>query len=136
MVTNVKSIVAKLGRGYARLGQVVSAAQVAPTRGQAQFAMFALGLVLLGGGLALGAHAQGLETNYNDERIAGSVNAILTYIEGSFGALVMVAAGIGAILSSAFGQYKAALGCLVVAVGSFILRSMLATFFNDINVQE
>ena len=49
--------------------------------------------------------------------------------------MVMVAAGIGAILSSAFGQYRAALGLLVVAVGAFILRSLLGTFFNDINIQ-
>ena len=47
----------------------------------------------------------------------------------------MVAAGIGAILSSAFGQYKAALSLLVVAVGAFILRSIIGTFFNDNNVQ-
>ena len=53
------------------------------------------------------------------------------YIEGSFGVLIMVVSGLGAIMSSAFGQYRAALGCLVVAVGSFILRSVASTFFNS-----
>jgi hypothetical protein len=48
----------------------------------------------------------------------------------------MVCAGLGAILSSAFGQYRAALGCLIIAVGAFILRSFLSTFFNDENIQE
>ena len=74
--------------------------------------------------------------NYNDQRLVEAINAVLTYLEGSFGALVMVCAGVGAILSAAFGQYKASLGLLVVAIGSFILRSLMSTFFNDVGVQE
>ena len=112
------------------LSRKVAAAITAPTNGQIQFALFAFGVVLLGAGLASNSFAQ-LETNYNDVRISGSVNAILTYLEGSFGVLVMVCAGLGAIISSAFGQYRAALGLLVVAVGAFILRSLVGTFFND-----
>jgi hypothetical protein len=46
----------------------------------------------------------------------------------------MVSAGIGAIMSSAFGQYRAALSLLVVALGAFILRSVLSTFFNDTRI--
>ena len=99
--------------------------------GTRQAMLFGAGIGLLVCGLSVSGLA---ESNYNDERLADATNAILTYLEGSFGALVMVSAGIGAILSSAFGQYRAALGCLVVAVGSFILRSVLGTFFNDINI--
>jgi hypothetical protein len=73
--------------------------------------------------------------NYNDARLLGAINAILSYLEGSFGALVMACAGITAILSAAFGQYKASLGLLVIAVGSFILRSLMGTFFNDVGIQ-
>jgi len=51
------------------------------------------------------------------------------------GALVMAAAGIGAIFSAAFGQYKAAMGLMIIAVGAFILRSFMSTFFNDDNIQ-
>ena len=54
----------------------------------------------------------------------------MKYLEGSFGALIMAASGLGAIMSAAFGQYKMALSCMVVAVGAFILRSMMYTFFN------
>ena len=43
----------------------------------------------------------------------------------------MVAAGLGTIISAAFGQYRAALALLVVAIGAFILRSLVTTFFND-----
>ena len=96
--------------------------------------LFVLGVVLLTGGMA--AQTFALQTNYNDVRVSNSVNAVLTYIEGTFGALVMVAAGVGAILSSAFGQYRAALGLMVVAIGAFILRSFVATFFNDTTVQQ
>lgn len=120
---------------YTAACQKIGAALNAPSRGQMQFMLFAFGVILLSVGLSGGLQAQGLETEYNDERLADSLNAILTYIEGTFGAMVMVAAGIGAILSSAFGQYRAALGLLVVAVGAFILRSLVGTFFNDENIQ-
>lgn len=101
-----------------------------------QALMLILGTALLAEGLCAEAKAygDGLQVTYNDIRISDAVNAVLTYLEGSFGALVMVAAGLGAILSAAFGQYRAALGCLIIAVGSFILRSVLSTFFNDQNI--
>lgn len=122
---------------FKNICQTVGAAVAAPRREYVQMALFVLGLGLLVAGLVSGAHAQGdegLQITYNDQRLADSVNAILTYLEGTFGALIMVAAGLGAILSSAFGQYRAALGCLIIAVGAFILRSVLSTFFNDDNV--
>jgi hypothetical protein len=118
---------------YLKICQRAGAALHAPTRGQVQYMLFAVGVTLLTVGLIDGASANagGRHIEYNDVRLGESVNAILTYIEGTFGAMVMVAAGIGAILSSAFGQYRAALGLLVVAVGAFILRSLVGTFFND-----
>ena len=132
----IKGAVKKFRTGYMELGQKFGAFQVAPSRSQAQASLFALGVVLLTVGLITHASADptvaGAE--FNDERIANSVNTLLAYLEGSFGALVMVASGIGAILSSAFGQYRAALGCLIVAVGAFILRSILATFFNTSSI--
>ena len=123
---------------YLNICQKVSSAYIAPTKSQAQFMLFAFGVVLLAAGLSLDAVAQqgGHQIHYNDMRLADATNAILTYIEGTFGAMVMVGAGIMAILSSAFGQYRAALGLLVVAVGAFILRSLIGTFFNDVNIQS
>lgn len=129
---------------YLRFGQKLGASLHAPSSTQAQLVLFAAGLGLLTFGLSKGVEAQlggyggpGAvhQIDYNDVRLSQSLNAILTYIEGTFGAMVMVAAGIGAILSSAFGQYRAALGLLVVAVGAFILRSLVGTFFNDVNIQ-
>jgi hypothetical protein len=100
-----------------------------------------LGVLLLSAGVMSDALAQFTynggagQATYNDDRIAESVDVILLYITGSFGALVMVSAGIAAIISSAFGQYRAALGLLVVALGSFILRSLISTWFNDSSLQ-
>ena len=123
---------------YTLLCQKAGAMFNAPTKAQAQFMLFAFGVMLVTIGLSGDLFAQGggaRTIKYNDMRLSQSINAILTYIEGTFGAMVMVSAGIGAILSSAFGQYRAALGLLVVAVGAFILRSLVGTFFNDQNIQ-
>lgn len=115
----------------------IGAFLIAPSRAQAQVALMLFGLALIALGTAgdtiaqVGGAAGGRTIRYNDARVTESVNGVLTYLEGSFGALVMVAAGIGAIMSAAFGQYRAALALMVVAIGAFILRSLMATFFND-----
>ena len=103
-----------------------------------QFCLYAFGFFILGLGLAHDAlaHLGTGQLTYNDVRIAEATNAVLTYLEGSFGALIMVAAGVGCILSAAFGQYRSAIGLLVVAVGCFILRSLVSTFFNDVSLQD
>lgn len=71
---------------------------------------------------------------YNDSRFAESVDAVMAYLEGSFGAMVMAAAGIATVLCAAFGQYRLALSLLVVAIGAFVLRSLVSTFFNDVSL--
>jgi hypothetical protein len=130
-------MITKIKNAYVAVGQKVSAAMVAPTEKQARLALFVAGVAILGLGLShdvIAADQGG--TTYNDEKIANAVNAIMTYLEGSFGALIMAASGIGAIMSAAFGQYKAAFSLMAVAVGSFILRSLISTFFNDISIQQ
>ncbi len=139
-----RELLKKLKGSYIAFGQTLGAAFTAPSASQIQIALFVFGVALLSFGLNGNLEAQfggGVgggrvhTIDYNDVRLGQSINAVLTYIEGTFGAMVMVAAGIGAILSSAFGQYRAALGLLVVAVGAFILRSLVGTFFNDDNIQ-
>ena len=130
----------KIKNAYAIAGQKIGAALNAPTKAQTQVILFLIGVGLLSGGLSSLASAdfQGgtLELEYNDSRLTDAVNLVLTYIEGSFGAMVMVVAGLAAIISSALGQYKAALGLLIVAVGAFILRSLIGAFFNDERIQS
>jgi hypothetical protein len=135
-------MIAKIKSANLGLCQRIGAMTSAPTEKQARVALFIMGVTVLSLGLAPEVIAQGgfvggkTSATYNDVKIANAVNTIMTYLEGSFGALVMAAAGIGAILSAAFGQYKAALSLMVVAVGAFILRSLISTFFNDIGIQR
>ena len=77
-----------------------------------------------------GSGAQG--DNAAADRICMVIDIILSYIEGSFGALVMVIVGVLAIISAAFGQYKAAMSLLIVACGCFVLRSLVAVFFGSV----
>ena len=137
----MKNLVTTISKNYVLVGQRLGAMFNAPSRMHLQAMLFVLGFVILLVGIRSNADAYGggwtgHTTTYNDSRLNNAMNAILTYIEGSFGALIMVAAGIGAIVSSAFGQYRAALGLLVVAVGSFILRSLISTFFNDRGIMQ
>jgi hypothetical protein len=119
------------------LCQRVSVAFVAPTEKQSRVALFLVGIGLIALSGSFDATAQQMTTvKYNDTKVANAVNAVLTYLEGSFGALVMAAAGIGSIMSAAFGQYKAAMSLMIVAVGAFILRSFMSTFFNDVGIQQ
>ncbi len=121
-------------QGFAR---GLAASLKAPSSAQIQGALFIFGVTLLSVGLTMDASAQfsGSNAVYNDSRIAEAVDMIMMHLQGSFGALVMVVTGLLAIISSALGNYKAALGLLVVAVGAFILRSLVSTFFNDESLQ-
>lgn len=118
-----------------KLAQKTHVTLASPSKSQAQCALFVFGVCILAMGLTEAASAQAAgvpnpsQITYNDTRIRDAIETVLAYIEGTIGAMVMIAAGIGAIFSSAFGQYKAALGLLVVAVGAFILRSLVDTFF-------
>lgn len=67
--------------------------------------------------------------NFDETSINAAVSNLFALIEGSFGALVMVVAGIGAIIAAAMGAYRLAVSMLVVAVGAFILRSLVSLFF-------
>ncbi len=98
--------------------------------------MLFVGVVLLFGGLAELAVAQGggptgsfSEAAFDDELIRNSVANLFKLIEGAFGALVMVIAGIMAIIAAAMGAYRAAVSLVVVAIGAFILRALVSLFF-------
>lgn len=102
--------------------------------------LLALGVVLLTGGVVDLSLAQGqgqgptgswTEANFDDELIRSGVGNLFRLIEGAFGALIMVVAGLGAIIAAAMGAYRAALGMLVVALGAFILRALVSLFFGS-----
>lgn len=66
---------------------------------------------------------------YDDTLIRNSVGNLYKFIEGSFGALLVVCTGIGAIIAATMGSYKTAVTLLVVSIGAFILRAYVSLFF-------
>ena len=82
--------------------------------------------------LADNAFAQG---TFNEEPIGAAVNNLINMLEGQLGALLMVVAGLGAIFAAAMGAYRLAVSLIVVAVGAFILRSLVTLFF-DVTPQD
>ena len=89
----------------------------------ANYMLLFLGIVLLTAGMTEMSHAQ--------DKLAEASGILLGLIEGSLGALVMIVAGIAAIVSAAMGAYRAAVALLVVAVGAFILRTLVGLFFDE-----
>lgn len=112
-----------------RLCQSAHALMIAPKREHVQYIMLFIGIALVTLSLTSAAYAESFD-NANFERLDNAIGIVLNLIEGRFGVLVMLCAGIGAIISSAFGQYRAALSLLVVALGAFILRTIITIFFN------
>lgn len=135
----LKKSIEAIKERYLHSCQKVGACIKAPSRAHVQLMLFGVGVVMLSTGLIdsvlaqTGADEGGGIDEYNAEGIREATCIVFRYLEGSFGALVMVASGIGAILSAAFGQYRAALGLMVVAIGSFIIRSITSTFFGAEN---
>lgn len=139
MVTKVRSIISNVRETSLNIVRRAAVAAVAPTEKQAQLVLFAAGIIALGVGLSHESFATGFRgamTQYEDARIVNAVNTVMRYLEGSFGALIMAGSGLIAICSAAFGQYKAALSCMIVAVGAFILRSVMYTFFDVSDIQS
>jgi hypothetical protein len=116
--------------------QAIHAGFVAPKTETVQFLLLAFGVTMVSFAFASSAMADVTQftSNVNFTRLDGVIGLILGLIEGRFGILIMLCAGIGAIVSSAFGQYRAALSLLVVALGAFILRSLITVFFDTTNI--
>jgi len=76
------------------------------------------------------ADPQGLEGCVQSQGFEGLVVFLYRALTGGFGALIMIVAGLGAILAAAFGQFKASLSALVVALGVFVLQIFIKAFFN------
>jgi hypothetical protein len=53
---------------------------------------------------------------------------ILNLLEGAFGALVLVVAGLSAVVTAAMGAYKMAMSCVVIACGSYIVQAFMILF--------
>ena len=93
--------------------------------------MAILGVTLITFGSVEAAHAQ----QFADIEVRQATCLILKFLEGAFGALLMVVAGLVAIIAAAMGAYRLAMSMLVVAIGAFILRAFVDVFF-DVNIGD
>ena len=86
-----------------------------------------------------GQGAQGAQGNagnpldFDDEELRKAWCALYALSEGAWGGLVATASGIGAIVASATGQYRAAFGLLVTSVSAFALRSFVSLYFGTLD---
>jgi hypothetical protein len=116
-----------------------STSTLSPVETHLALALVVTGLVVIAFGIFDDATAQvspGAVIFYNEGPIYNHTNAIMTYLEGSFGAFVMASAGLAAILCAVFRKWKTAGILLLTAVVAFIGRSLIGTFFNDVGIQE
>ncbi len=101
---------------------------------RANHVLMFVGAMLLVGGLidfSSAAVVDYHQPSFNDTLIRNAVGQLLQLIEGAFGALIMVVAGLGAIVAASMGAYRLAVSMLVVAVGAFILRALVSLFFGE-----
>jgi hypothetical protein len=56
---------------------------------------------------------------------------VMNLLAGPFGALVMVVAGLAAVVTAAMGAYKMAMSCVVIACGSYLVEAFAKLFFGD-----
>ncbi|HMO17833.1 MAG TPA: hypothetical protein PKA63_06940 [Oligoflexia bacterium] len=72
------------------------------------------------------------ETNafaFNSEKYKTVCGKVLKIFDSEFGALLSACAGVGAIVASASGGFRAAWALVVVAVGSFTLKEYQEIWF-------
>jgi hypothetical protein len=80
-------------------------------------------------GTGTGGGAGGFGTGGYNEQINAAACTLLGIPMGSFGALVMIVAGISAIVAGALGAYKMALSTIVIGAGSWVLFPIVQMFF-------
>lgn len=95
--------------------------------------LFFFGISLLLVGTSEIASAQGgagIGAGYNGDRFGDVCKHFLDSHRTGFGSLLTAISGLGAIVASAMGGFKAAWGLLVVSIGSFILNTYKDLWFN------
>ncbi|MCC6934025.1 MAG: hypothetical protein IT292_12375 [Deltaproteobacteria bacterium] len=90
--------------------------------------LLAIGLVNIAQADA-GLGGAGGSAGFDDKYIKDAICKVMDVIEGAFGALLMTVAGLGAIVSAAIGAYKSAMNCMIVALGSWVIRSFVTLYF-------
>lgn len=80
--------------------------------------------------LAQGAGGGTTESEIDLKAVEEASCWILYFVEGSFGALLVAVAGLGALVSAATGMFRTAIQALVVALGAVMIEPIGVMFFN------
>jgi len=92
---------------------------------------FGISLLLLGtSDIASAQGAGGIGSGYDGDRFGDVCKHFLESHRTGFGSLLTAISGLGAIIASAMGGFKAAWGLLVVSIGSFILNTYKNLWFD------
>ncbi len=67
-----------------------------------------------------------VDTSAIDEAICW----LVFFQQGSYGALLMAVSGMGAVVGAALGQYRTAINCLVVAIGTWLIQPIAQLMFS------
>ena len=126
----MKKLIEKASVKYSAICRKIHVVTTTTATKHAATLMLLVGVGLISAGVMNVAHAQ-----IDDEPITRVIQILLgDLVEGSFGALIMIVAGLVAIIAAAMGAYRAAMAALVVAVGAFILRAFVSAFFPNVEI--
>lgn len=70
---------------------------------------------------------------FDDSEITRAICDLYKFSSGAFGAIFALAAGIGALVASAFGLYRSGIAFLVVSVGFFTAPALVSLSFGEVN---
>jgi hypothetical protein len=128
----MKKLIEKASVKYSAICRKIHVVTTTTATKHAATLMLLVGVGLISAGVMNVAVAQG---DIQDEPITRVIQILLgDLVEGSFGALIMIVAGLVAIIAAAMGAYRAAMAALVVAVGAFILRAFVSAFFPNVEI--
>lgn len=65
------------------------------------------------------------------ESVRFAIRELCQHIEGNLGGLLMVAAGVGGMISAAFGNMKALYSCIITGIAAFSASTMLSLYFQE-----
>ena len=87
---------------------------------------------LMTGGFMLIAHSAGeLAPAFAFDSAKYAIKEICGHMQGNLGALLMSAAGVGAVISGAMGNFRASFTLIIVGVGAFTTDAIMSLFFPD-----
>jgi len=80
--------------------------------------------------LVFGGAARADTATVDTSAIDEAICWLMYFQMGSYGALLLAVSGVGAVVGAAMGSYRAAMNCLVVGVGSWLIQPVADLMFN------